>query len=302
MSIIRRFARYTILLLSLEFLSVILASDLAHAATPFTTRWNSVKSRISERVQILVSERRPFHPSLPTFVITHGMGGTQSEDRFHQLADAIEAAIPWSNVILLDWSKDAKKTTSFLGLPAPWEVAKHIDPVARDAAETLHSLSIDPTLTTFIGESFGNCVNARIAEQLGRRGQILAFNPPNAAGGYKTPDLRTCADLAWSFQTYSAFDTQESIAHVGFFLETSAFATERDQHVAGVSWLADRVRSRDMTWLLMLHQMTQTRDEEFDAVAALSGDLISDQHPPRERCQEVHGDSRSSGQLVTVAP
>jgi hypothetical protein len=121
MSIMRRFARYTILLLSLEFLSVIPASVLAHAATPLTTRWNAVKSRTSERVQILVSERRRFYPSLPTLVITHGMGGTQSEDRFHQLSDAFEAAIPSSNVILLDWSKDAKKTTSFLGHPAPWD-------------------------------------------------------------------------------------------------------------------------------------------------------------------------------------
>ena len=302
MSINARFARTTILMLSLELLGVLQASQFAHADSPFTTPRNAVESQTGKHVRMLMSELHPFQPSLPTFVITHGMGGTESGDRFHQLADAIKEAMPGSNVILLDWSNDASKTDSRLGLPSPWEVAKSIDPVAKDAAECLKALGIDPAHTTFIGESFGNCVNAGIAEHLGRRGRILAFNPPNAAGGYKTPDLRTCADLAWSFQTYSIFDTQDQIAHVGFFLETHANATDRDQHVAGVAWLADRVRSDETNWLLMQYHPTETGVETFDAIAAISGELLTEKHPFRHRPPEVRSHSRASVPLVTSTP
>jgi len=140
-------------------------------------------------------------------------------------------------------------------------------------------LQIDPTQTTFIGESFGNCVNARITETFGGRGRILAFNPANDAGGYKTPDLRTCSDVAWSFQTYSMFDTQDSIADLGIFLETSTAATDTDQHIAGVSWLAERVRSGDLAWLLTTHTILATESEHFDAIGTLSGELLHQNEP-----------------------
>ncbi len=231
--------------------------------------------------QILHDPRRSYDLNRPTFVITHGMGGTETGDRFHQLADAICKAMPECNVLIIDWSQQSWRTGWF-GIPNPLAVAHNIDPVAREASERLKTLHIDPSQTIFIGESFGNCVNARIAETIGGRGRILAFNPANEAGGYKTPDLRACSDVAWSFQTYSIFDTQESIADVGIFLETSALATEQAQHIAGVSWLAERVRSGDLTWLLTTHNITEHQAEHFDAVGTLSGELLH-QHVPRQR-------------------
>lgn len=209
MSINARFARTTILMLSLQYLSVLQAAQFAQADSPFTTLRNAVESQTGKHVRMLMSELHPFQPSLPTFVITHDLGG---------------------------------------------------------------------------------------------RGRILAFNPPNAAGGYKTPDLRTCADLAWSFQTYSIFDTQDQIAHVGFFLETHANATDRDQHVAGVAWLADRVRSDETNWLLMQYHPTETGVETFDAIAAISGELLTEKHPFRHRPPEVRSHSRASVPLVTSTP
>jgi hypothetical protein len=300
MSISLRFVHNAILLFAIPLLSV-QQSHEAHADTPSARRWDAVKSHNNSCVQILLREHHRFEPSLPTFVITHGMGGTEATDRFHQLAAAIEEVLPQSNVILVDWSRDSRKTTSFLGLPSPWEVAKHIDPVAKHAAEVLQALGIDPTQTTFIGESFGNCVNAKIAEHLGRHGRILAFNPPNAAGGYKVPDLRTCADVAWSFQTFSIFDTQDSIAHVGFFLQTQANASDRDQHVAGISWLADQIVHGNTTWLLMQHEIAAAGDAEFEAVATVSGELLPEEHPNRIRAKVDHPDSRTSGQVITAA-
>ena len=109
-----------------------------------------------------------------------------------------------------------------------------------------------------------------------------------------------CADLTWSFHTFSVFDTQDQIAHAGFFLETPVNATHRDQHVAGVAWLADQVRSGNISWLLMQHQVAQIHDGRFDAIAAISGELINDQHPPRQRSPEVQAPSQISPPVITT--
>jgi hypothetical protein len=252
--------------------------------TPLSSSNQWVAKGIAERsarqVQIRHESRRSYDASRPTFVITHGMGGTAAGDRFHQLADAICDAMPESNVLLIDWTKQASRTGWF-GVPNPFAVAQNIDPVAREASELLKALHIDPTQTTFIGESFGNCVNARIAETLGGRGRILAFNPANGAGGYRTPNLRDCSDVAWSFQTYSLFDTQDAIADSCIFLETPPSATDIDQHIAGVSWLAERVRSGDLSWLLTTHNIPSQRSEHFDAISSLSGELVHQSRPRR---------------------
>lgn len=249
--------------------------------------------------QIVRDSRRSFAPDRPTFVITHGMGGTKTGDRFHQLADAICKAMPECNVLIVDWSKQSWRTGWF-GFPNPLAVAQNIDPVAMEASELLKLLQIDPTQTTFIGESFGNCVNARIAETYGGRGRILAFNPPNDAGGYKTPDLRACSDVAWSFQTYSMFDTQDSIADCDIFLQTSPSASNMDQHVAGVLWLAERVRSGDLAWLLTTHKISKQQAEHFDAISSLSGELLY-QNLPRQRPVPVQANTRSAVSMLAAA-
>lgn len=249
--------------------------------------------------QILHDSRRSFEMDRPTFVITHGMGGTKTGDRFHQLADAICKAMPECNVLIVDWSMQSWRTGWF-GIPNPLAVAQNIDPVAREASELLKTLQIDPTKTTFIGESFGNCVNARIAETFGGRGRILAFNPANDAGGYKAPDLRACSEVAWSFQTYSMFDTQDSIADASIFLETSLNATDMDQHIAGVAWLAERVRSGDLAWLLTTHKITEHQAEHFAAIGTRSGELLH-QNLPRKRPAPVQVNSRPTVPMLAVA-
>ncbi len=270
---------------------------LTSAGNPWVAMESSAQS--SQQAQIRHDSRRPYELNRPTFVITHGMGGTETGDRFYQLADAICKAMPDCNVLLIDWSKQSWRTV-WCGIPNPLAVAQNIDPVAREAAELLKSLQIDPIQTTFIGESFGNCVNARIAETIGGRGRILAFNPPNDAGGYKIPDLRACSDVAWSFQTYSMFDTQDSIADLGIFLETSPAATDVDQHISGVSWLAERVRSGDLAWLLTTHKIPEHQFEQFDAIGSLSGELLH-QHISRKRPAPVQANTRSAEPMLAAA-
>jgi hypothetical protein len=274
------------------FLGLLLSGALCRFASAGIAErplWNTVEATAGSRVQILLRNRPELDHSAPTFVITHGMGGTESDDRFHQLANAIAVVLPEANVIRLDWSASSQKTATFMRLPSPWAVAQEIDPVADQAAQDLEALGLDSSRTTFIGESFGNCVNAQIAKHLGGHGKILAFNPPNDMGGFRTPDLRTCSDLAWSFQTFSLFDTQAAIADTGFFLETPREFTARQQHVAGITWLATQVEAGDSTWLLMKHSVEAGSAGSFDAVAGFTGELLKDQHPSRIRTNDDSG-------------
>ena len=278
---------------------VTVASAAAHAGGADIDPWVAADLRVNvSRARILHRIERPLQDSQPTFVITHGMGGTVTNDRFHQLADAICDAVPGSNVLMVDWSKDSWQTT-ILGLPSPWGVACNIDPEAEEASQLLEALQIDPVQTTFIGESFGNCVNARIAERMGRHGTILAFNPADSAGGYEAPDLRTCSDVSCSFHTFSMFDTLEPIANAGFFLETPANASDKDQHTAGVAWLVAQVKCGDLTWLRAEHRLAEPEAEYFDATATLSGQL-SRTRIPRRRPVPIENHKPQAGQLITA--
>lgn len=244
--------------------------------------WTAMESiATTPHVQLMYRAEKPFNPDQPTLVITHGMGGLEKGDRFHFLADAVSEVAPESNVLIVNWSEHAWKT-GYLGIPDPWAVAKKIEPVAQEASELFHELGLNPEITTFIGESFGTCVNARIAEHLGGRGTMLAFNPPNQSAGYPIPNLCDCSDVAWAFHTYSVCDTQESMADARLFLETPANACEKDQHTFGILWLARQVQNGQLAWLLATHPVPEHRPDHFDAVATLSGNLRLE-HVPQKR-------------------
>jgi hypothetical protein len=117
--------------------------------------------------------------------------------------------------------------------------------------------------------------------------------------GYKAPNLRACSDIAWSFHTYSIFDTQDSIADSGIFLETPHLATEVEQHIAGVSWLAERVSSGDLAWLQTTHHIAVHQAEYFDAIGTLSGGVLH-QHVPRKRSVPVQVDTRPDHAMLAA--
>ena len=215
-----------------------------------------------------------------TYVITHGMGGTASGDRFHELAAIIHKEFPEACVLRIDWS--ALASAKIGGFPNPWKVAARIDHVGDCAARVLKSQEIDPARITFIGESFGNWVNARIAHQVGGVRGILAVNPANEAGGYRLPDLRKHAQRSWSLHTYSAFDTTLEIAESDFYLQTPAGASHWEQHVAGIAWLSARLEADDPSWLHMDKALPPRRAGHFRASATMDG-MLSDEQPPRER-------------------
>jgi hypothetical protein len=213
------------------------------------------------------------------FVITHGMGGTAADDRFHKLAAVIAKLFPDACVIRVDWCERA--SVKFYGLPNVLQVAASIDEVGDQAALLLQQEKIDPQHATFIGESFGNWVNARIAQKLGGVHGILALNPANEAG-YPLPDLRRHTQRSWSFHTYSAFDTTSEIAANDCWLQTPAQATQWGQHVAGIHWLTARLEAGDTTWLQMDKLLPVRRPGHFQALVTFDG-LLTNEQLPRKR-------------------
>lgn len=205
------------------------------------------------------------------FVIVHGQGGLTPDDRFCELAAAIRERFPESAVFLVDWTR--LSITRIESVALPWCVARQIDAVAEQSVPLLRNAGLDPARTTLIGESFGVYVNAQLAKHLGGVHRTLAFNPANEIAGYWPPDLKTHATQAWSFHTWSIYDSVRSIAHAEFFLETPVGATNRQQHVAGIPWLTTRLIAADSSWLLMEKPLAFPQDGMFPATARMDGVL-----------------------------
>lgn len=295
--LLRRTERIWMLFTLMTLIQVSRLMPLTAAERSAGSSWTAMESVVTTpHVQLMYQPEKRFSPDRPTFVITHGMGGIEAGDRFHILADTVLEVAPECNVLIVNWSAHAWKT-GYLGMPDPWAVATKIDPVAQEASELFRELKMNSETATFIGESFGTCVNARIAEHLGGRGTMLAFNPPNQSAGYPIPSLCERSDVAWSFHTYSVCDTQECIADVRLFLETPPNACEKDQHTFGISWLIDRVQGGQLEWLMATHLILVHRPEHFDAVATLSGDLRPD-HMPQKRPESAKSMSRPARPLL----
>ncbi len=110
----------TLITLTFALMARLLVSQDAFADGPLNSPanpWIAIEfSTQTSQAQILHDSQCPFEPDRPTFVITHGMGGTETRDRFHQLADAICIAVPDSNVLIIDWSKQSWRTRSNSGI------------------------------------------------------------------------------------------------------------------------------------------------------------------------------------------
>lgn len=205
-----------------------------------------------------------------SFVVTHGMGGTTHDDRFYRLATEIKRRQQHSNVYLVDWS-EASKAKCF-GVPVPWLVAARIDAVGDAAARELAARKIDPIRCTLIGESFGNCVNSRIASRWDGVAGMLLFNPPHELGGYILAP-RTVAARAWAFHTDSALDSQATIGHRGVYLECPNEWTTLKRHTYGVCWLQQLLAHGRTQWLMQTPELPEVGETYYSASAETDGDL-----------------------------
>ena len=225
-------------------------------------------------VQLKLPMSRAIDSDQPFFLVTHGMNGTMEGDRFHSLAEAIAAWSPQANVLLVDWSEASCATLPWCSLPDPFTVSKRIDAVGDDAAAMLGEMGFCPDRATLIGESFGNWVNARIANRFGMVDRILAMNPASEFGGYPPPNLRRCAATSWAFHTYSAFETLRRVADVSIFLETPTSADCFVQHTYGIGQLKTMLVAGDDGWLQDQCVWEGHDHNRFDAFATLDGKLM----------------------------
>lgn len=244
--------------------------------------------------RILMREGAEFRPSTDTYVITHGLHGISADDRFHQLADAIADRCPSANILILDWTTQSRKT-NFLGFVCPITVSRDIDTVGDWFAKQLQQLQPELSRTTFIGESFGNCINARIASRLGNNSRFLIFNPASTLGGYQLPDLRPLTARSWSFATFSTFDCQDVKSDVSFFLQTPAGADESQQHTFGVTWLRNQILLNHNDWLNMNLEVQTASPEQFDGVAELDGTFLPQALPRKKPAQKSPARPQSPG-------
>ena len=245
----------------------------AVAESPITWRIAAGEGDCS-LVQLKTPMSRLIDSERPFFIVTHGMNGTTEGDRFHGLAGAIAGTSTEANVLILDWSEASCAETPWLGLPDPFTISQRIDAVGDEAAAMLDELGFRPNRATLIGESFGNWVNARIANRLGMVNRILAMNPASEFAGYPPPNLRRCALTSWAFHTYSVFDTLKRVADVSIYLETPASADCFVQHTHGIGRVTAMLLAGDDGWLHDQWVWDRGDNDRFDAMATLDGNLI----------------------------
>jgi hypothetical protein len=185
------------------------------------------------------------NPNGKDYVISHGYNGIRND--FNELANKIKSVDPTANIYIVDWSPIATRNC---GVPCPQIVAPSINEVGDEAFRQLQALGAQANKITGIGESFGNYVNARIAQNYGVIDKIIALNPAFEGGGYVPPNLRGLAAISVAFQTLSIFDTNRSIADFNVLLMTPPGTfNPLTQHEYGIRWLIERLNAHETEWL-----------------------------------------------------
>lgn len=184
-----------------------------------------------------------------TYILTHGLGGV--DDRFYDMGHAILAQAADVSVLVVDWSAGADRT--FARIPNPLAAADRIDVTGDLLGVFLTKLStkkcFDPTQATFIGESFGNCVNHRAALCLRKNGlkkpeRALILNPAPCTAGYQTPMFTVSFRQSIAYVSDSWLDSRASIANKRVLLKSNT-RSPIDQHTHGMRWLQERLDAGD---------------------------------------------------------
>ena len=223
----------------------------------------------NEFVRIIEFGKRHASPSW-NYVISHGLGGTKVDDRFHRLAIEIRRNFPTANVFLVDWSQVAAKKNMF-GLPSVRKVSAQIKKCGELANCLLNEIGIDPKRTTFIGESFGSYVNYEIANRMKKVARILCFNAAVKLGGYSVTDMSVAAKDCYSFQTVSIFDTRQQLCQHDIRLELAVGMKAVKGHTYGIRWLLETLKRSDRSWILCRRNVPTATDVAFSGTAFPNG-------------------------------
>jgi hypothetical protein len=224
---------------------LILATAIGPIAAQESTPGKRIEiHRVDDVVTVWSLGHAPAAKATHAFVLTHGLGGI--DERFYEMGQAILKQYPDANVLVVDWSPGAVRKIA--RIPNPLAAADRIDLTGDLLGLFLTRLhkknGFDPTQATFIGESFGNCVNHRAALCLRKNGlkkpQCAVVLNPAPAAGYQTPVFTVAFKQSIACVSDSLLDTRAAIANKRVLLKPDSRG-QIDQHTHGMRWLQARI-------------------------------------------------------------
>jgi hypothetical protein len=205
--------------------------------------------KVKDIVTVWSIDAAPSDKAAHTYIITHGLGGV--DDRFFDLGAAIRATQADVNVLVIDWTPGSDCTIA--RVPNPLAAANRIDLTGEVVGSYLTKLSkkkcFDPAQATFIGESFGNCINHRTAVCLRKNGlqkaeRALVLNPAPCTSGYSTPLFTVAFKQSIACVSESWLDSRGRIANKQVLLKPDSRG-QIEQHQYGMRWLQRRLEAGD---------------------------------------------------------
>jgi hypothetical protein len=202
---------------------------------------------VNDVVTVYSVGRAPCEKASHTYILTHGMGGV--DDRFYALGQAIHAQDADANILVVDWSAGANRTIA--RIPNLLATADRIDLTGDLLGSCLTKLAkkkcFDPAQATFIGESFGNCVNHRAALVLRKNGlpkanRALVLNPAPASSSYPTPLFTVPFKQSIAYVSDSWLDSRQVITNKKVLLKPTGKGPI-EQHTYGMHWLQEHLHA-----------------------------------------------------------
>jgi pimeloyl-ACP methyl ester carboxylesterase len=158
-----------------------------------------------------------------TWIIIHGWNNDVENERISKLADAIRAAVPKNDrVLMLDWSEAAismnlyKKQSDFLNAASKKNLVAGtwIRPVAEETVKKLREIGVPDDYAKehlhLVGHSLGSLVSEQIGSFYKQKNQhgiksLIALDPPSELAGNYQIDGRNLSLRAGKFQNASPF-------------------------------------------------------------------------------------------------
>ena len=221
-----------------------------------------------------------FDPGKCTVVLTHGFGGGDYGNpagRFSRLAQALGNCGTY-NVVSVDWQAGASEGGF-------WGVSGRIRDVSRVALQKLQALGVaDFGCVVYMGESFGNAVNAWISQASGSPGHAIMFNPANPLGfnlfAESYPDYLQAFRNPLVFKTPRIADQWPRVGDRDIYLDccpnqTGLICGPVDAHTSGVLWMADQIRTHggcNNQWFTGTAQVPVTQND-YEGKVNCAGDF-----------------------------
>jgi WD40 repeat protein len=240
-------------------------------------------------VEIIPAPGTTFDPNKPTIIVTHGWNGKEygsREQRFIDAASALATHYPDYNVVRVTWQQGSTSP-----IWDPRDASRNIPDVAETAVQKFTELGYSRWADTiYVGESFGNGVNAEMSRRTGSRGTGLILNAANPVGypNGQEPDYAVSFGRSIAIQTWDFADSQSLNADITLLLRDPQCAGEEcnlfgESHTSGMRYLAELLGRNPNLAKLLLEGLLQLPDQPaglHDGGLDWAGNLYPGQYAP----------------------